>query len=93
MQTAQNGLNAKNAIEIAFSQFREFFEGTSYRNLLLEGVEFFDDDQEWVVSIGFDIGRQKKTGSKFALFEETTEPLREIRRIVLGAGGQFLRMA
>ncbi len=97
MAQAQKEFNAKAAIEAAFAVFHDFFSVKSgsqpIRNPLLEGIEYLEDDHQWMVTIGFDIGRNKKTGGQLAFFNETTEPIRETRRIFLDANdGHFIRM-
>jgi len=97
MAQAQKEFKAKDAIEAAFAVFHDFYSvetgSQPIRNPLLEGIEYLEDDHQWMVTIGFDIGRNKKTGSQMALFNQTTEPIRETRRIYLNANdGTFLRM-
>lgn len=90
---AQKGLTAKEAIDVAFDVFAELFGDKPFKNVLLEGVEYVDARDEWLVTIGFDSGRTRQTGAGGALFGQTTENIREGRVITLRASdGQFVRM-
>lgn len=83
-------LTAKSAVNAAFAVFREFFEDSPAQYILLEGVEFDESSDQWRITIGFDIGRQRVSGS---VFDTGKEPVREKRTIHIDAGsGQFVRM-
>ncbi len=99
MEVAKSDLTAKDAINAAFSYFRDLVEPTAtnrIENRLLEGIEFLEDDDQWLVTIGFDIGRKKRTGSDPSIpwfGEATTEPMRETRRVYLRASdGKLVRI-
>ena len=94
-EVARSELDAKRAIRLAFDNFSEFFEFSPNKpkNVLLEGVEYNADIDEWDISIGFDIGRERTTSPQLSFLQSTREPLREVRVITLrGADGAFVRM-
>lgn len=85
-------LTAKQAIDRSFEVFRDFYRDSITNNVLLEGVELHGD--EWLVTIGFDIGRRQERSFGPSVFGEVVkEPLREKRRFHLRASdGAFLKM-
>jgi hypothetical protein len=92
-------LTAKQAIEVAFRLFREFFEPGPKPNALLEGLEFVEGKAEWVVTIGFDTGRVIDTrnvlekSDPFAFASGARQAVREARAFHLGANdGKLLKM-
>ena len=92
MSETPTKIDAKGAVTAARKIFDEFFNDAQKRNVLLEGVEYLDDEGCWLVTIGFDVGREKKTGSQFGFGSITYEPVREIREIKIGLDGGFLGM-
>lgn len=93
MEAEQSELNAKQAIKTAFDLFNDFFEGERRSNVLLESLEYLESDRQWLVTIGFDAGRQKETSSTLGFGERTREPIRETRQFVLWAkDGSLVRM-
>ncbi len=88
-QRAMKEMTAKEAVNAAFAIFNDFFRETAAQYVLLEGVEFHEDDNQWAVTIGFDIGRQRQG----LMIGEGKEPIREKRTIYLdGDDGTFVRM-
>jgi len=84
-------LTAKEAVKAAFKEFHEFYEDTAASYVLLDGVRYDDERGEWVVTIGFDIGRTQSTN--FGLLGDKREPSRERRTFYLdGDTGDFLRI-
>ena len=95
MDTLQDRINAKAAVNAAFGHFKDLFGSARTSHVLLEGLEYSDSADEWRVVIGFDTGRQKETGSPVdgVLGRKTTEPIREFRSIYINAcDGSFVRM-
>jgi len=84
-------LSAKEAVKAAFKAFDEFYEDTAASYVLLDGVRYDEERDEWVVTIGFDIGRTLSTN--IGLLGDKREPSRERRRFYLnGDTGDFLRI-
>ena len=93
METLQSSLSAKQAIKFAFDLFNEFFDGARRSNVLLEGLEYLADDHQWLVTIGFDAGREKETSSTLGFGQRIREPIRETRQFFLWAkDGSLVRM-
>lgn len=93
MEAVREDISAKEAIGVAFKIFEEFIETQKISNVLLEGIEYLDGKNVWAVTIGFDFGRVRTTGSPFTLTHEVTEPIRETRTIFLRAvDGEFVKM-
>jgi hypothetical protein len=95
MDTLQDRIGAKDAVDAAFRFFRELFGGTKTSHVLLEGLEYDERDDRWRVVIGFDTGRHKETnGSLLATMgQKTTEPISELRTIYVNArDGTFVSM-
>ncbi len=93
MDTKPKEMTAKEAIDGAFSYFREFFDSPYRGNVLLEGIEYLDQEHQWLVTIGFDAGRSKETQSPFGFGDKTKEPIRELRAFVISANdGSLVRM-
>ena len=96
METLQDRISAKAAVDAAFGHFKELFGTAHTSHVLLEGLEYFDRDDEWRVVIGFDSGRHKDTGGPLlavGIGPKTIEPIREFRTIYLDArDGSFRRM-
>lgn len=93
MAEAMAQLTAKQAIEEGFKLFKEFFDGTQKSKVLLEGVEYLDADSQWLVTIGFDVGRAKETSSTLGFGQRVTEPIRETRQFYIWAkDGSLVRM-
>ena len=68
MDGAQTGLKAKDAIDAGFKYFKEFFDGKTMQNVLLEGLEYHEKDELWTVTIGFDLTRTKENHDSLGLF-------------------------
>ena len=84
-------LSAKEAVSAAFKVFDEFFDETEASVVLLEGVDFVEDRNQWAITIGFDIGVTKS--SSIPMLAATFEPRREKRTIHINADtGEFVRM-
>jgi len=84
-------LSAKDAVKAAFRAFGEFYEDTAASYVLLDGVRYDEERDEWVVTIGFDIGRKESTN--LGLLGGTSQPKRERRNFYLdGDTGDFLRI-
>lgn len=99
MDGAQPGLKAKDAIDAGFKVFREFFSGTKLTHVLLEGLEYDYEEDQWTVTIGFDTGRIRETREGLASVApglagtKISEPLRDSREFLIkGADGSFVRM-
>lgn len=96
MDTLQDRMNAKAAVDAAFVHFRELFGSARTTHVLLEGLEYLDSEDQWRVVIGFDAGRHKDSGGPLltmGLGPKTTEPIREFRTIYINArDGSFVRM-
>ncbi len=50
-------IGAKQAVAAALKYFGEFFPHPTHRNVLLEELEESEDEQYWLVTIGFDFER------------------------------------
>ena len=96
MEAARKELDAKGAIAAAFAHFNEFkdiFGPTRLNSILLEGVEYLESDNQWLITVGFDVGREKTMQSRFGFGDQTKEPIREFRRFFLSAtDGSLVRM-
>lgn len=79
METTTSVNSAKEAIKVGFSFFEDFFGKASVSHVLLEGVEFSESGDFWVVTIGFDVGRSKVKTSSPLFGDRVDEPLREKR--------------
>lgn len=90
-------ISAKKAIDAAFLFFREYVPQKEVRHSLLEGLSFDEYNGQWVVKIGFDLGRRRKVGSSILttmnLEQPLEEPIREFRTLYInGRTGEFIRM-
>lgn len=88
-------LPAETAIEKAFDYFNKYVRPDRKSHVLLEGLELSPDEKEWVVTIGFDIGREKVTSDSLnPLFSgKAKEPIREFSVIhVNAADGSFIKL-
>ncbi|TVQ05151.1 MAG: hypothetical protein EA338_00765 [Roseinatronobacter sp.] len=86
-------MTAKEAIKAAFAHFKELFSEANIDHVLLEGVDFLDDEGVWKVTIGFDAGRRRSVSTPTPLFGANTEPLREIRDLyIFDSTGDLKRM-
>jgi hypothetical protein len=85
MAEATERLTALQARDAAFKEFRDFFGDDDVRNVLLEGIEFSEAENKWVIEIGFDSRRTRTTrdavNGSLGLFgpDKIVEPIREIR--------------
>lgn len=85
-------ISAKEAIKKGLHLFDELFDSTDTKYVLLDGVEFDESTGMWIVTVGFDIGRNATGG--IGMFAEKSTPIREKRRIFLnGDSGEFVRMS
>lgn len=89
-QHAALQLSAKDAVACAFREFHDLFLDTAVEYVLLEGVEYDETGNLWIVTIGFDIGRKNRG---HPLLGQGDQPLREKRKLYIdGTDGRFLRM-
>ena len=92
-QIAEERLSPKVAVEKAFEHFKLLFSGQGVRHLLLEGIRFDEGRECWEVTVGFDIGRERKVGGQLAFLNEEREPIREFRVIRINAvDGSFIEL-
>ena len=89
-QPAVEVFSAKEAIVRAREVFDDLFAGSAVRYVLLDGVEYLEDSDQWMITIGFDIGRQSTSG--LGVFDPKKTPIREQRHIFLDADGNFIKM-
>lgn len=86
-------IRVDDAIRIAFEHFDKFLPGAT-KNVLLEGVEIDEETDDWLITIGFDAGRERvlRDGSVLGspmvasvarTSGETVEPVRELREFRL----------
>ena len=47
-------MDVKEAVEVATKHFEDLYPTTSLRDVLLEEVELSEDEQTWLVTLGFD---------------------------------------
>ena len=47
-------IDAKQAANLSLAYFNEMFPGTTFSNILLEEVEFLDEENCWLITLGFD---------------------------------------
>lgn len=98
MDGDQSVLKAKEAVDAAFSLFKEFFSSKDVKRVLLEGLEFLERDQRWKVTIGFDAGGVKISEPSYPTMgilpgNTTREPIREFRDFYLNAhDGSLVRI-
>lgn len=88
-------LSAEQAIEKAFEYFNKLVRPDRKSHVLLEGLELSHDDKEWVVTIGFDIGREKVTSGGMSSFfpDRAREPIRQFSTIHIDAAdGSFIKL-
>ncbi|MEM6727701.1 MAG: hypothetical protein AAF618_04300 [Pseudomonadota bacterium] len=93
MATEKTLLQATEAVELGMREFKSLYQGEPMSHVLLEGLELIDD--EWLVTIGFDIGRTRRPSAATAIFSASAldEPVRELRTVVIGASdGSFRRL-
>ena len=91
------GMTAKQAILAARAYFDEFFGAEPIRNVLLEQLDFDDTREVWVVTFGFDAGREaiaQPGGLGLpGLLGARTTPIREARRFEIeDATGALVKM-
>jgi len=85
-------LDTDAAVKQAFDYFDKYVARGENRfsHVLLEGLE--PNEDEWIVSIGFDQGRYKETASGGLPFSERSkDPIREIRHFHISAKDGALR--
>ncbi len=98
MDTLHTRIPPKAAVEAAFREFKELFAGARTSHVLLEGLEYDEHEDVWRVTIGFDVGRNRETGSENPLApwgptNRSKEPIREFRQFLLNANsGDFIKM-
>lgn len=98
MDGDQSVLKAKEAVDAAFSLFREFFPHKEVKRVLLEGLEYLEHDQFWKIRIGFDAGGVKISEPSYSTMgilpgNTTREPIREFRDFYLNAhDGSLVRI-
>ncbi|MBN2760161.1 MAG: hypothetical protein JXQ79_06655 [Rhodobacteraceae bacterium] len=87
-------ITPKEAVQKAYEYFDDLMEGRAHLNhRLLEGVRFDEHEKTWDVTIGFDIGREKKTGAQIDFLRSEREPIREFRLVKVKADdGSFISM-
>ena len=87
-------IGVKEAVGQAFQTAKELYAETQIWNLLLEEVEFWESENEWHVTLGFDTGRKTETVKGTALFPERDyEPIREYKIFYIdGEDGHFKKM-
>ena len=87
-------IGVKEAVQHAFQHAKQLYADTTIKNLLLEEVEFWEEDNEWHVTLGFDAGRrtEKVTGTAL-LPDRTYEMVREYKIFYIdGEDGHFKKM-
>lgn len=95
MGALKSGLSADAAINAAFEFFEKYVRphGGRMSHVLLEGLQYVDTEDAWMVIIGFDVGRERETGSPLGFGERTKEPIRETRQFFISASdGNLIRM-
>lgn len=95
--SAAQTMTARQAIDRAMGFFRDFYAKEHTKNVLLEELDYDDDDKAWMVRIGFDIGRNKTKQPGFNLggliSNQEVLPIRETRVFVISdADGALRRM-
>lgn len=89
----QRNLSPKEAVTKAFEHFKELYADRTLRHLLLEGVRYEEQTNQWEVTIGFDIGREKTAGGQLSFLDSKREPIREFRVVRLKADdGTFMEL-
>ena len=81
-----HGIDVGTAIKMAFDHFETFFERHEIERVLLEGVQIDEKTDDWLITIGFDAGRQRVLHAKMIPGldpDETIEPVRELREFRL----------
>lgn len=103
MEVAPAPLNSRAAIEAAFREFETMFPEMSNKRVLLEGLEYLENQNRWSVVFGFDSERPKQdkfrdfSGSAAAqlgarMFAEQ-EIVREFRKFIIdGTSGALVKM-
>ena len=85
-------ITPKDAVQRAYEYFDDFYQDCRVKHRLLEGVRYDEQDNAWVVTIGFDLGRESRVGLP-SLFDDKREPIREFRIIRLRADdGSFVEL-
>lgn len=74
-------LDVKAAVRIAFQYVADLFPKSQVHDLRLEEVEKSEDDQFWLVTVGFST----------PFVEDTTDPLQSMRRLASPLAAQRLR--
>lgn len=86
-------IDVKEAVRIAFENFKNLYESMEYRNLKLEEVEIFPDDKYWTITLGYDAPKAKgpKPQGLATLFPEIQK--REYKEFKIDAeSGRMLSM-
>lgn len=92
MAEADAIIGMKDAIDRGFELFADAFPDNKFSNILLEGLEFLESDEQWKVTIGFDAGR-KISDPRTALMGFGAQEVREGRSIFINAtNGAFVKM-
>ena len=102
-ETAHSKLSAKEAIEVAFGYFDDFFDANpeNIHHKLLESVEFDPEKEIWDITIGFNVGRAVREATPknaqlagiLGSLSTEKEYAREFRTVTVSAvDGAFVRM-
>jgi hypothetical protein len=85
-------LKAKEAVEAGFRHFKELFSDATDSRVLLEGLEFLREENQWRVTIGFDSSRKVLQHGKvphifaqLGMGDNKSAPVREFRHFFLNA--------
>lgn len=94
MSDVMTHLKAKEAIDAGFKVFNEIFSDVELKYVLLEGLEYDENANQWHVTIGFDAGRTGFSEGLFPFADRGTQIIRETRELTLtGDTGLLVRMS
>ena len=93
-QAAVKEIGPKEAVALGFRYFKEFFADSGAKHVLLESLEFLEEEKQWKVVISFDAGKKRETSGPFAAIgEKTVEPVSEARAFLIDAqSGEFVSL-
>jgi hypothetical protein len=66
-RTSSRKVDAKQAAKLSLEYFNELFPDATVSDVLLEEVEFLDEENCWLITLGFDMPARQRTSSPVAI--------------------------
>lgn len=90
-ETKTNLLTVNSAVINAMQFVKELYKNQKLEDVLLEEVEFSESSNQWLVTIGFTINKEKDNSSSLILSKRETE--RKYKVVHIDAqSGEFISM-